>query len=539
MREVEATCHHMAFQFELRDYQKDFCRKSFDAFYKGVDGGDPVQTALSVAATGAGKTIMAAALAYSVIRHKNERVLFLADTDELVEQARDKMVDAAGLKPDIEKAQARASKKAKIVVGSIQTLARQNRLDEWDPDHFGMVIADEAHLSMAKSWQRVLNYFKDGGAKILGITATPERGDGKNLFKFYDCIPYEIRLFDLIEKGHLSPITVQSIPLDVDTTGIKSKRMGELDSEDVDHAMQPYLDAIIDAWQEHASDRKTLVFHPNIRMSKEFDERLIRRGIKSRHIDGTSKNRKEILLDYQKGKFDILNNALLLTKGYDCPDIECVIVLRPTKSRVAYQQMVGRGTRTAPDKDDCLLLDFLYQFEDLGAIRPAALAARGDEIEAAMQKQINSFGKGKQGKLNLQDLMSECEIATKQALIDKFKEKSKKGAKTYDAREMAGILDEPDLLEYKPTNKWELDPPTSPQLEMLERVGINPFTVKTKGEASAIIAQITERRRKKLATPKQVAFLQQRGHAEAHAMTFVDASDKIRNLTGGFGRRKT
>jgi len=525
----------MAFKFQLREYQKEFCRKTYDAFYKGLDGNDPVDTALSVAATGAGKTIMAAALAYSVIRHRDKKVLFLADTDELVEQARDKMIDAAGLIPDIEKAQLRASRKADIVIGSIQTLSKKGRIAEWDPDHFGMVIADEAHLSMAKGWQRVLGHFKNGGAKILGITATPERGDGKNLLKFYESIPYEISLFDLINAGHLSPITVCSIPLEVDTSKIDKR----LDEDEVDHAMTPYLDAIIDAWQEHASDRKTLVFHPNIRMSKDFDKRLEERGIKSEHIDGTSKRRKQILEDYANNKFDVLNNAILLTKGYDCPDIECVIVLRPTKSRVAYQQMVGRGTRNAPGKSDCLLLDFLYQFESLGVIRPAALAARGDEIEAAMQDQLNRFGSSTQKKLNLQDVMSECEIATKKALIEKLRQAGQNGAKTYDARTMAGILDQNELLEYRPRTKWEAQLPTEAQLETLQRVGINPLTVTTKGEASTIIAKIKERRIKNLATPRQVAFLQQRGHADAHKLTFFNASEKINALTGGFGRRKS
>lgn len=528
----------MAFQFNLRDYQKEFCRKTYDSLYKGGEDTPAFNTALSVAATGAGKTIMAAALAYTVVKHRNQKVLFLADTDELVEQARDKMVDAGGIIPDIEKAHLNASRDAKIVVGSIQTLAKKKRLETWDKNHFGLVIADEAHLSMAKSWQRVLNHFLDGGAKVVGITATPERGDGKNLMKFYDSIPYEISLFNLIEKGHLAPITVCSIPLEVDTTKINAKTRGELDGEDVDHAISPYLDAIIDEWQEQASDKKTLVFHPSIRMSKEFDKKLQERGILSRHIDGTSKDRRQILADYQSSKFKILNNAQLLTKGYDCPDIECIIILRPTKSRVAYQQMVGRGSRNAPGKKDCLLLDFLYQFEDLGVVRPAALAARGDELEAAMQRKINGSAGQKQTKLNLQDVMSECEVAMKKSLLDRFQQKASKNAKTYDAMIMAGILDQPELLEYKPRTKWESAMPTEAQLETLERIGINPMTVKSKGQASKIIATIKERRHKNLATPKQVAFLQQRGESNAQKMTFVDASDKIRAITGGFGRRK-
>lgn len=526
----------MAFKYELRDYQTEFCRRTYDAFYKGIDDKPPVDTALSVAATGAGKTIMAAALAYAVIQHRGGRVLFLADTDELVEQARDKMVDAAELIPDVEKAHHRASRRAHIVVGSIQTLSKKKRLEEWDEDHFALVIADEAHLSMAVGWQRVLNKFKDGGAKILGITATPERGDGKNMMKFYEAIPYEITLFDLIERGHLAPITVQTIPLEVDTSDIDNQK-GELDDDDVDHALSPYLDAIINAWQEHAGNRKTLIFHPNIRMSQEFTRRLQTRGVRAAHIDGTTRNRRKVLDDFDLGKHMVLNNALLLTKGYDQPDIGCVIILRPTKSRVAYQQMVGRGTRTAVGKTDCLLLDFLYQFEDLGVIRPASLAARGDEMEAAIQNQLNTSGHAKQGKLDLQQVMSEAEVMAKKSLIAKFQSKAGNQGKVYNATAMVEMLDQPNLLNYKPTMKWEQDLPTEAQLEVLERVGIDPLTVKSKGQASQLIETIRKRRHAKKATLKQVAFLTQRGFQDAAKMNFTQATDKIREITQGFGRR--
>lgn len=524
----------MGFRFELRNYQTDFCRRTYDAFYLGIDGNAPVDTALSVAATGAGKTIMAAALAYAIIRKRGGRVLFLADTDELVDQARDKMVDAADLIPSIEKGQIQGSRNAKIVVGSIQTMSRAARLETWDFDHFDLVIADEAHLSMAAGWQRVLNHFKNGGAKILGITATPERLDGKNLLSFYQCIPYEITLFDLIEKGHLAPITVQTVPIEIDTSHIENPA-GEIDDDQVDHALSPYLDKIIDEWLVHAADRKTLIFHPNIRMSKEFNAKLLQRGIKTAHIDGTTRNRRRLLDEYENGKYQILNNAMLLTKGYDCPDIGCVVILRPTKSRVAYQQMVGRGTRTCIGKTDCLLLDFLYQFEDLGTIRPAALAARGEEVEREMQRQLNEGGT--QGKLSLTDVMSKAEAMAKKNLLNQFQKRAGNTGKVYDAGNMLQILGQPQLIDYKPEFRWEQDMPSQAQLETLERVGIDPLTIKSKGQASQILSLITDRRHKRKATPKQVAFLASRGFQNAASMTFTKAKDEINKITGGFGRR--
>jgi superfamily II DNA or RNA helicase len=367
--------------WKLHDDQKAWCRQTVDAFEKGQHGEGPWQRLLSTAATGAGKTVMAAAIAgYALKRWASPdgqpgRVLFLADTDELVQQAVDKFWDAAGLVCDKEKASDRASLASRTVVGSIQTLARDNRLQRFPAGHFALVIADEAHLSMAATWQRVLGHFDAGGARSLGITATPERHDGKDLFKWWQHKPAEIGLFDLIAKGRLAPITVRTVPLELDCTGVH-RAGAELDEEELTSAIEPAFDAILDAWEREGEGRKTLWFLPGIAASKEFAQRLLARGHPALHVDGTSTDRRETLARFDTGEAQHLCNAQLLTKGYDQPDIGCVVILRATQSRVAYQQMVGRGTRTAPGKTDLLLLDFLWKFDELGICRPGDLVAR-------------------------------------------------------------------------------------------------------------------------------------------------------------------
>lgn len=326
--------------YTMRDYQTAFCRDSWVAMERGIDG-QQFNAVLSTACTGAGKTIMATALVEKW-RERNKRSLFLADTDELCIQAVDKMRKAAGIIADLEKAESRASFLSDVVVGSIQTMAGAKRFERFRGDHFARIIADEAHLSLADNWQRVLNRFLDGGARLLGITATPERGDGKNLMDFYQHLAHEIPLRTLIDRRHLSPITVRTVPLQISITG----KVGDGDNEIIGEELDAYTEAIISAMETHAAGRRAiLIFHPSVDASKRFTARLQARGHAARHVDGKSPDREQIIAGFDRGDFRILSNAQLLTKGYDASKIDCVIILRPTKSRTAYIQMVGRGTR--------------------------------------------------------------------------------------------------------------------------------------------------------------------------------------------------
>ena len=517
-------------KFTLRDYQQQFCRAVVNAFTVGAEGQGPFDRVLGVAATGAGKTIMAAALVWWITRRprRTGRVLMLADTDELVQQAADKILASTGLIPDIEKAASMADLASAVVVGSIQTLSR--RLERWPADQFDLVIADEAHLSMARNWQKVLKHFGDGGAWVLGITATTERGDGQNLMRYYEHIAAEIGLFDLINRGHLAPITVQVCPLQIDCTKLASKtsglNKGDFDDGELEEAIEPYLEAIIDEWHTHAADRKTLIFHPSIRASQKFTEMLQARGVAAAHVSGQSKDRKAVLKAYEEGRFQVLNNAQLLTKGYDCPDIACVINLRPTKSRTQYLQMVGRGTRTAPGKTDCLLLDFLWQFQELGIMRPAALVAKGDEHEAAVASVME---RGK--RLTLGEASEEAEREREQLIIRQLKRAAERGGRqVYDARVLGAVLHQPELIDYEPRAKWEKLPLTPGQRRFLENNGIDPGTVRGLGHGAKIMHTLANRRNHGMATPKQVAALAMADVPQPHQMTFSSALERLQAL---------
>lgn len=521
--------------FAMRDYQKAFCNAVWNSFEKGTAAG-PVTKVLGAAATGAGKTIMASALMEKRVA-RGEKCLFIADRDELIDQTAQKLHASTGIFADIEKAEQCASLRSDVVVASIQTLSR-GRFERFPAGHFRLGIADEAHLSMAPNWQIVLNYLADGGTDILGITATPERADGVPLMRFYEHLAYEIPLKTLIEAKHLSPITVRTVPLEITVTG----KVKEGEMEDVAAEIEAYSEAIIDAIEEHAADRKSiLIFHPSRNASRAFADRLLARGHSARHVDGDSPNRKEIVKGFTRGDFRILNNAQLLTTGFDAPLADTVIILRPTKSRTQYVQMVGRGTRLFcphgcvnwcdhPDrKQDMLLLDFLWQFPGMNLMGPANLCTDNKEQAEAMTKQLRQPGKSR----DLLAVDAAAIGAREELMLKKLKEAAKQRGMVMDARAFGAVMHQPDLMDYQPTARWESRPVTDRQREYLATRGVDVTTVKSMGQASQIIQFMIDRTNTDMATVKQVLLLLQKGHPNPHSLTFSEARNELDRIMKG------
>jgi superfamily II DNA or RNA helicase len=354
-------------QITPRGYQIDGRENTFKAFAEGY------RKVLIVLPTGAGKTIVFASIAARVVR--KHRVLILCHREELIQQAAAKVALVTGIQPEIEKAEQTASLEAPIVIASVQSMHR--RRTKYPEDHFGLVICDEAHHALSGEWQAVLKHF-DAYARVLGVTATPHRGDRRNMGEYFEQIAFELPLFTLINDGFLSRILIESVPLGADLTPV-SRSGGDFNAAQVDQALAPVLDKAAAAIAEKCRDRQTLVFLPLIRTSLEFKERLLKCGLRAEHVDGESENRKDILQRFERGEIQVLCNSSLLTEGYDCPSVSAVVILRPTRSRALYQQMVGRGTRVHPGKENLLLLDFIYQYERHDLIKPAHLVAKSDE----------------------------------------------------------------------------------------------------------------------------------------------------------------
>lgn len=488
----------------LRPYQI----QAHDAITRGFQ---EYQKQLVVKPTGSGKTILFASLAQ---HYQPRRTLVLAHREELITQAVDKIHKATGLIAEVEMGDYRASLDAPVVVASVQTLMREKRRSRWPRDHFGLVVVDEAHHALADSYLGTLRHF-DENAFVLGVTATPDRGDKKNLGRYFQNIAYEVTLLDLIKQNWLSPIRVKTVPLSLDLRGVRTTA-GDYNADDLGHAIEPYLARIADVMVENRH-RKTLVFLPLIRLSQQFAEMCRERGIAAEHVDGQSSERSACLARFSRGETTLVSNAMLLTEGYDEPSIDCVVCLRPTKVRSLYSQIVGRGTRIWPGKDHLLVLDFLWLTEEHSLVKPANLIA-GDAEEA--EEITEALG----GDGDLEDA-HETVIADRTArLQERLRLNSRRSSQIFDALEFAVGIADPAIAEFVPTMGWHDDPVSSKQSEILARSGIDPGSVRCKGQASAIIDKLFLRRDLGLATAKQVRWLRRLNHPQPELATFEEAS---------------
>ena len=261
---------------ELRPYQQEAKERIFEEWEKGV------KHTLLVLPTGCGKTVVFARVAEDCVR-AGDRVLILAHRGELLEQAADKIFHATGLGCATEKAeQTCLGSWFRITVGSVQTLMREKRLSQFSPDFFNTIIIDEAHHCLSDSYQRVLDYFKN--ARVLGVTATPDRGDMRNLGEFFETLAYEYSLPEAIRSGYLSRIKALTIPLKMDLSGV-GVRAGDFRADDVGTALDPYLYQIADEMAAYCKDRKTVVFLPLVRTGIKFRDILNEKGFRAAEVD--------------------------------------------------------------------------------------------------------------------------------------------------------------------------------------------------------------------------------------------------------------
>jgi len=510
----------MLFPSEERLALRPYQLQAKDAVVRGFH---EYQKQLVVKPTGSGKTIFFASLAQ---HYQPRRTLVLAHREELIQQAVDKIQRSTGLLADVEMADRQASLAAPVVVASVQTLMREQRRERWPRDHFGLVVVDEAHHMLSKSYLNTLQHF-DESAFVLGVTATPDRGDKKNLGKYFQNIAYEVTLLDLIKQNWLSPIRVKTMPLSLDLRGVRTTA-GDYNADDLGHAIEPYLDRIADAMLEHRH-RKTLVFLPLIALSVQFAEMCRKRGIAAEHVDGQSAERADILARFRRGETTLVSNAMLLTEGYDEPSIDCVVCLRPTKVRGLYSQIVGRGTRIWPGKDHLLVLDFLWLTEEHSLVKPAHLIA-GDAEEA--DEITEALG----GDGDLQEAQAKVVADRTARLQERLRLNSRRSSQVFDALEFAVCIADPAVAEFVPTMGWHDDPVSSKQAEILARSGIDPGTVRCKGQASALIDKLFLRRDLGLATAKQVRWLRRLNHPHPELATFDEASAFLNEQFGKTAR---
>ena len=363
----------------LRPYQAE----AKDAILHEWDEGR--KRTLLVLPTGCGKTIVLAKVAEDQVE-QGGRVLIMAHRGELLDQAADKVKQVTGIDCAYEKAGTSAlGSMLPITVGSVQSLCQEKRLQMFPPDYYSALIVDEAHHCLSDSYQRVLNSFES--ANVLGVSATPDRGDKRNLSNYFDSQAYEYTMTQAIREGYLCPVKAQMIPLELDISDVGVSN-GDYSAGDIGTALEPYLRQIAQEIALHYADRKTVVFLPLIHTSQTFCALLNEMGVPAAEVNGNSADRADILRDFEAGRYVVLCNSMLLTEGWDCPAVDCIVILRPTKVRSLYQQMVGRGMRLYPGKTELILLDFLWLTEQHDLCRPSALISKDAEIAAKIDRQV-------------------------------------------------------------------------------------------------------------------------------------------------------
>jgi superfamily II DNA or RNA helicase len=491
-----------------RPYQQDAIAKIREAFKQ-------FKRLLAVLPTGSGKTIIFAWLAQLM---QPRRTLILCHREELLNQAIDKIQNATGIAAGLEKAEHCAKRDATVVVASIQTMMR--RVDQWDPKHFGLVVADEAHHAISASWQKVLCHFD---SPVLGVTATPDRGDKRTLGEYFEAVAIDVPLVQLIRERYLCPITVKSVPLQIDLSKVHLLA-GDFSDKELGHALEPYLLTIAKAIRQHASFRKVLAFLPLIDTSLKFAAACGQVGLVAKHVDGESPDRKESLERFANGEFDVLTNAMLLTEGFDDPTIDCIVVLRPTKSRPLFSQMIGRGTRIHEAKENLLLLDFLWLHERHRIVHPGDLLAQDQEeadiITQLAQEKSNGFDPE---QLDLITLAGSATKVREEKLRQKLAEMADRKAKYISAEEFCIQHDSIEGAFYEPTMKWESQPVTEKQMKYLKKAKINPDTIQGRGHASALLDILFKGKDLELAPNKQRWVMAQHGHPDAWLATRAEA----------------
>ena len=508
--------------FSMRPYQSE-CIEAVES------GWDEWPSQMVVLPTGAGKTVVFTRITHNWVS-KGGRVLILAHTDELLDQAADKLRRSTGLVGSKEKGKDYAHLSDMVVLGSVQTMCRDSRLSSWAENHFDLVIVDECHRTAAKGYQKILLHF-GGHARILGVTATPDRGDKRNLLEFYSRIAYQYTLLDAVRDGWLVRPIAQTIPLELDLRGVGTSRTAQgsdYSPDEVSHRIEPFLGQIAAKIREAAPNRKTIIFMPSIDTAVKMADALQSEGFRAGYVSGECPDRAEKIAAFNADEMQVICNAMLLTEGYDDDSVDCICVLRPTKIRSLFVQCTGRGTRplagivpllnatrhTASEerrriiaqsrKPNMLILDFLWLTDRHDLIHPANLVAR-DAREADHMTENTPDGDLLENEAQAhRDLLAALEKAV-------AKNRKKKG-RTVDPLTFAVSVGDEELTEYEPESRWDAMEPTERQVKALESQGIDVTKVQYRGLADKLLQRLARRKEAGLCSIKAMNFLLKQSH---------------------------
>lgn len=328
----------------LRPYQEELIDKARQALRGN-------QSVLMQAPTGAGKTALTVTMMKNAAA-QGKRSFFCVHQNELLQQT-----GKALWKQHLEHGMVAAGKRASRLpaqVASVQTLVR--RLDQYEPPD--LIIIDEAHRAAASTYLKIIEAYPL--AKIVGLTATPQRTDGKGLSEIFQSLVIGPSVRQLIEAGYLCDFEIFAPPSMFDASEVKT-RAGDFAKEQVEAAMdKPTITGdAVNHYRKLAKGKRCVVMCTGIKHADHVAEQYRQAGVPAESLDGTmtDKERAECLERFDRGETLVLTNTQLLIEGVDIPAIEVVQWLRPTQSLIVWMQGVGRGLRPAPGKERLLLLD--------------------------------------------------------------------------------------------------------------------------------------------------------------------------------------
>lgn len=350
--------------------------------------------------TGGGKTVIFSALPRFLGSEK--RTLVLAHREELLDQAADKFnASNPGAFVEIEQADRSASPFASIVIASVPSIGKAGsaRIQKFWPEQFDLIITDEAHHATAPTYQSIYKHFGLGERKDIlhvGFTATPKRGDNTGLDSTFEEIVYHKDIQWMIDNGYLARITGRRVSTGTDLSRVRTNR-GDFQSNDLARAVNnaDRNAAIVKSYVVYAFGKKCLVFAVDVAHAIGLKDAFSGHGIRAEVITGETprEERAKILAAYALGEIKVLVNCMVLTEGFDEPSIEVIIMARPTTSSLLHTQMIGRGTRLFPGKEECLVIDMVdnsskHSIRTIPSLfgLPANLDLKGGDARSAEKK---------------------------------------------------------------------------------------------------------------------------------------------------------
>ena len=526
---------------EYRDYQVAGRDAAFREFESGNDA------AAVILPTGTGKTVLSG-MVFEEALERGRKGLFLAHRTVLIDQAF-RTLSAFGFDVAVEMGQQSAREQSailgqpQIVVASVQSMQGE-RLASWKQDAFGMVVVDECHRVLADMHQNTLGYFKDYWH--LGITATPDRGDDRNIGSVYTKA-YEYSLRQAIADQWLVPIRIRTCPTQVDLRGLKMHG-GDYSIGELVARLTPEMEKLARAFFDEIGDRPFVFFTPDVGTSNLFAHIANKLGHPCEYVAGMGgdwgmgKDERDEKLDkLTHGGIQGVACCELLTEGWDFPPIEAVGNGRPTRKRYKYTQMVGRGTRPSPatGKRDCIVVDFDWQADpDVKDI--CAVVDLFDDGSLDIEVRDYAVKKSRERKGTVVDPVELIEEAERHVRIRKTLHVSLTGAsEKYQAVEFdpIGVA---KILDVKLNRKYDIDkqgrnPASSAQKWKLKQLGIDAPESMSKWGASKMISQLEKRKQGGFADPRDVRELLRGGISEEVARSL--SADQARDYIAALAER--